>query len=331
MIGFAIMILGTYANLGAIDEQQSGAKIQINRLPDIHITQPNENILNTPSKMEKSQKSIAIGPQKPIETVYESSANLKGPRLRKIKATKLPVQIEAIKEINLVQGEKEEVPVRKFEAKELILPEINFQPSSKSGAALKSKSIKNQVIEATTIKKSSESGINDEAIQREDREMEIDRKEIQQKDAKLTKEILDQVKNQLSKQNEVNQKLVLDKINEISEKVNNIAQMKNHSASQQKEAPSKNEVQNVLFTNVSNETKHLNDEKLNKASLPIVPVAKLLSNRQRSSAAPSQQILIEESKRKQTKSAVRSEAKAPIFVAKKIVSKKSESQKSVQL
>lgn len=328
------MILGTYANLGAIDEQQSDANIPIDRLPDIHITQPNENIFIAPSNLEQFRKSIEIGPQKPIDTVHESSANSKESRLRKIKATKLPVQTDAIKEINLVQGEKEEVPVRKFEAKKLILPEINYQPSSKSGAALKSNSIINQVIEATTIKKSTDSGINDETIQREDREMEIDRKETQQKDAKLTKEILDQVKSQLSKQNEMNQKLVLDKINEISEKVNNIALMKNHSASQQKETPSKNEVKNILLTNVSNETKHLNDEKLKRASSPKVPMAKLLSNQQRSSAAPSQQILIKESKHKQTKSAVRSEAITPIFVAKKIVSKKSKadlSQKSVQL
>lgn len=324
VFGFLIMILGTYANLGAIDEQQSGANnvnMPIDRLPDIHVPQPTENIFITPSKMESTnnKNKIEMGPKKPDDVIYEPSIRAKGVKRKIIKTTKLPVQNDAIREINLNKA-KEEIPLGKPKLpKEPIVPKVNKNAKnieSDIGKNVKPvdipiSNLQNQIAEPNTDKKSSDSVINNEAIQKEIHEMEIDAKENQQSNVK---EMLDEVKSQLAKQNELNQKLVLAKINQIAENVNNIAKIQNQTAAQQKDvSQTDNEVPKFLATEkmveTKDEAKPSNNEHLKNIPLPAaVPVPELLVNRQ-SSSTPSQKNVISEPDLKLSKSNVISETK----------------------
>ncbi|XP_031630114.1 putative sodium-coupled neutral amino acid transporter 10 [Contarinia nasturtii] len=295
VFGFLIMILGTYANLGAIDDQQSGANIPIDRLPDIHITpSANDDPFIAQAKIKALNKQVEIGPQEPvIDIVYDSSGKLSKPRSRKTKPSKITTPSESIRESN-AKIEKDESPPMKdaIESKHI---ESVQQPSVntllKSIDVPKPNRIASQLSESTTDKKPSDSVINNEAIQREEQEIAINAKE--NVDTKLTKEMLDQVKSQLTRENEKNQKLVLErineKINEISEKVNNIAQMQDRSASGTKSKDTslpKNQVQNKISASTTSNDAHLskNEEKIKS---PPLPVAKLLVDRQ-SSVAPNQ-------------------------------------------
>lgn len=219
------MILGTYANLYAIDEQQSRADIPIEHLPNIHVDNPTENILNVPYKFENSIKE-EIGPKKPIDAHYERMGKLKVPKRKLVKPPQsLPIENDDIREINLNEKEKNEMNdqsaanVESFVQKDM----ENNKPDNNSNGKISEKLpdtnvVPNQLAEPTTVKKSIESAINNEAIKKEDQEIEI---EEQEKDDERTKEILAKVKNVLDKQNQKNQK-VLDQINKISEKVNNL-------------------------------------------------------------------------------------------------------------
>lgn len=321
VFGFLIMILGTYANLGAIDEQQSGANnvnMPIDRLPDIHIPQPTENIFITPSKMESTnnKNKIEIGPKNSDEAIYEPSIRAKGAKRKMNKTTKSPAQNDEIREINLNKVEKEEIPLRKPQLpREPIVPKVvnnvkNIEPDiGKNGKPIvdiPKSNLPKQIAVPNTDKKSSDSVINNEAIQKEINEMEINAKENQQNNVK---EMLDEVKSQLSKQNEV-----LAKINKIAENVNNIAQMQNRTVAQQKDVSQTNDkVPKSLATEkmieTKDETKPSIDEHLKNIPLSAaVPVPALLVNRQ-SSSTPSQKNVISEPDLKQTKTNTISETK----------------------
>lgn len=298
------MILGTYANLGAIDEQQSGTDINmsIDRLPDVHVPLATENIFITPPKMEGPKNNIENGLKNSMDNVLpnEPSPEIKSSKRKFVKTTKSPVQNGSIREINLNKDETNEIPTRSVSLpRDAVVPMINkdakdAEPNSiqdlKSAAAAKS-NVQSQLAEPNTDKKSTDSAINNEAIQKENLEMEINAKEIQRNDAKRTKEILDVVKSQLTKQNELNQKLVLDKINQISETVNNIAQMQNRSVAQNKDvSQTENEVQKPKQMNIDGheeQAKNSIDENVKRLPLSAVPVAKILADRH-SSVAPGQ-------------------------------------------
>lgn len=224
VFGFVIMILGTYANLYAIDEQQSGADISNNHLENIHVDNPTENILNAPYKFENSINE-EIGLKKPIDAHYERVGKLKVPKRKPVKPQSLPIENDDIREINLNEKEKNEVnDQNSANIKPIVQKDTeNNKPDNNANGKISEKLpdtnvVSNQLLEPTTVKKTIESAINNEAIIKEDQEIEIEEKE---NDDERTKEILAQVKNVLDKQNQKNQK-VLDQINKISEKVNNL-------------------------------------------------------------------------------------------------------------
>lgn len=345
VFGFFVMILGTYANLGAMDEQQSIASIPIDRLPDIHVTiKPTDNILMPPSKVSDVIGKVEMGPLKLADTVFEEEKNKIMAGKRKVpKTTKLmPVAKNPIREINLngYHKEKEEIAVKKPQKKDPIVQKIeeNIAPSVNSNEKLaaapdapKPNNVPIQLAEPSIDKKSFDSAINNEAIKKEDQEIEIDADEKRLSDAKRTKEILDVVK----KQNEDTQKLVLERIHEISEKVNNIAQMHNRSVAQQMELPLKKEIHTHTPVNGKdtgkNELKSANVDEVQSKKLPPlppVPVVKLLSDR-KSSSAPVQLNVVAESEPeiKQKKNIVDSEPQKSIINKEKEPERKEEKTK----
>lgn len=318
------MILGTYANLGAIDEQQSGAdvpvdhlridRLPIDRLPDIHVDEPaNENTFMTPAKFEDNVK-VEIGPKKPFDTIYDAPVKSKGLKRKILKPSLiLPIQSENVQddihEINLNEKRKDEMSGPKPDNFKPIVQKmvekmhLDANTNVKADEKLQDpKVMPNQLIEPTTLKKGLESAINNEAIKKEDQEIEIEKNENQQKDDERTKEILAQVQSALDKQNEKNQKLVLDKINEISEKVNHLEMKNNDQQKIQLEnnlngkivsntQPQEETVEKTVEMTNTKPTTYSNDP-LRKIVMPPISVVKLLAERS-SSSAPSQTNLSE--------------------------------------
>lgn len=289
------MILGTYANLGAIDEHQSGVDIPIDRLPDIHVTHSTDDIRISPSKMKQLKYKADMAPNPPIDTAHEANTKIKGSKRKTIKSKEpspkpLPPQpiqaVETAREINLVDNIEPEK-----QAKQL----VNAKSDGLNNSSLNAKS--NLNVKATDEKKSivashgseptnappkipSDSLINRDAIQKEDREIAFNAKEQRLSDAERTLEILDAVKNQLNIQNEENQKMVLQKINEISEKVDRIAQKDDQRDTLKLDMTTKS----IVLNKQEND---LNDDQM-KVSLPAVaalPIAKLLVERKVSSVS----------------------------------------------
>lgn len=323
VFGFFVMVLGTYANLGAIDDTQTSANVAIDRLPDIHITHPTENIFMTPSKIDQPKNKIEMGPEKPFDKTLETDLKLKG---SKRKPTKIQRdQSEAVREINLVEKEKVEIPPKPLEKIELSSRPANAKiPPNSNGNVIKpvqtidelKLNVANQLIEPTTVKKSSDLVINNDAIQKEEREIEIDANEQRQNDVKRTQDIVNAVKNQLSKQNEENQQILLQKVNEISEKVNRIAIANNAQMDERPVPPNSDPnmnlnlnpiptlnpnpstfdtqkadkliVNEIIASNGQGKPSMNNDDERKNLPLPPVPVVKLLAESKKSSQMPSQ-------------------------------------------
>lgn len=278
VLGFLIMILGTYANLGAIDEQQSGqqsaANMPIDRLPDIHITNPSKEI---PIEPKLPTNKIEMGPKNQADDIHDMNLD------KMVKSLPEMDKKAPIREIILNEKESDAIAVRKPQVKVPIVPKLDegaksplLQPAEKPIV------IQSQLPEPTMAQKPSDS-INNDAIKKEDQEIDIEAKESKQKDDKLAKEILDR----LSKQNEQNQKLVLAKIDEISKKVNSIANMQDRT--EQKSMPLMKEVENERKDeeNVKSANEFEENIEKNKEIPPLDPVVKMLAE-QKSSSAPIQ-------------------------------------------
>lgn len=237
VFGFIVMILGTYANLGAIDESQSSANIPIDRLPDIHVTQPIEksNILMSSSKI--------IEPPPKVDITLENPS-LKFKTIKRKPSRLQQNQDESVREINLDEKNKIEipsVPVTNIKSKTIQSSENVFKSAPIINDVIKSAdqsklNVDSKIGEQISMKKLSDSLINNDAIQKEEQEIAIDDIERQQNDVKRTEEMLAAVKNQLSKQNEENQQILLQKVNEISEKVNQIFAQKDERPSPNEQA-----------------------------------------------------------------------------------------------
>lgn len=279
------MILGTYANLGAIDEQQSGTNVVIERLPDIHI-EPTSNILEPPAKLN-NENDVLIEPKKPIDSIQDDAASKL--MAAKRKPVKQP-ENDPIREINL--SEKKVEPSANYVApiepqKQSIvkdsLDDDNASaklPNDAPAVNPPNVNIPNQLAEPVIEKKAVvDSTINKEAIQKEEQEIAINADENT-----LNKEI-----KELSKLNEINQELVMKKIKEISEKVDNIAQMQKNDAAQ----PEKSEVKDTPARSdgdvkepAVSDTRKLNEPNVvaqeasvvNKKPVPKDPVIQLLAD-----------------------------------------------------
>lgn len=298
------MILGTYANLGAIDEHQSGVDIPIDRLPDIHVTHAPDDIHILPPKIEQPNYKANVMPNKPIDTLLDANSKVKIPKRKLIKSNKTkelqPAPIETAREINLVENVVEPANRPEPIVNEKPIVQQNESPlkvqsnlNAKSGDKPKS-IVASQDSAPTKLpekKLQNDSLINKDAIQKEEREIEFNAKEQRKNDVERTQEILNAVKNQLSKQNEANHKIVLEKINEISEKVNKIAQKDEQLVPLD---PLNLDKTNDLLANKNDENvaapnKHTHDlpnenDQLKKP-VPLVPIAKLLAEHKMSSVS----------------------------------------------
>lgn len=194
LVGFLIMILGTYANLNAIDEAKSGSHLEVkiidSKNPVVFVKPPNslEDIEDKINKLDKYEKSDI----KPFKSQENNEPG------------KLPV------EANISIDKKEQ--------------KINFKNKETSPK------IPDISIKAETISKI----VNKDAILKEEREIVIEQQDQEIKDkkeeikrleetkSKLEKNVLLGIKEEIVKQNKETQDLFLQKYKEIEVKVNKI-------------------------------------------------------------------------------------------------------------
>lgn len=234
------MILGTYANLDAIDEKQSGAQID-KTLVDLPAG-PIPILLNqSPDSADHLPQHTLQMADSPIDKAVEQ--NIKEPNSNnKITSENLREDIpkvvrepNTVREINLPDGKHVNSPKATVSITNPL--ENNVLPDNKLPQPFV------EVKEPKSAK--SDSVINMDAIQKEDQEIAIADKENAGKELKQTQQLLEQVKDELEKQNKETQKFVLEKIEKISEKVDKIG--KARVGGELKETPSVDKVKDNKF------------------------------------------------------------------------------------
>lgn len=209
------MILGTYANLGAIDEQQSGSGIQLERKPEILSSfVPNVPNAENPILIQNmDQPSTTKSKPSKRKPNNKSSKSEKNAPIRVVQLDN-NVQPKNVKPAEPVLPEPEKPLPETIEVKT-----IDDKPSEKMEKP------ENWNAKPEAVQIPTESAINNEAIQKEDQEIAIDVNEKKKENIERTKEMLKEVKDELSKKNQAVQDLVLEKIDKISQQVDNIEQM----------------------------------------------------------------------------------------------------------
>lgn len=287
------MILGTYANLGAIDEQKSGANIEIERRPDNLINSqdvatppiqlasfnvPNEKEANKISADDNSNSRA-----KPLDKPLDAPDTIQEIDLTVKENSKKVVPDPKSQEQQFENSDKQKIQ-KDESSQNVVAKEQPPNVDSNENPLEKQKNVEaSQLIKPNDAVKSSDSLINKDALQKEDQEIAIDAEEHEKNDIERTKEMLAEVKNELVKQNEAAQKEVLEKIDKISKKVNSIEQMQRNEIDEDK---NKIDDLNLIGAEKSipdaSDVKQLPDVnqilKSEKLLQPSVPIVKLLAD-----------------------------------------------------
>lgn len=263
-----LMVLGTIANLDAIDEKQkriheSPALIPVadplpfvDKMPHFVQNDKSASLANefrdggsidkrNPDKMHKIPPLIEIEKIAAPENISVRQEDLKEARA-KVKLA------EANKE-TISQQIKPDVKIME-KASDIRVVQLAEKPETEKIAPGPERPAREKV----------DSVINKDAIQKEEQEIAIEAKEDKQKNLETAKEILNEVKNELAKQNQETQKLVLDKIDKISEKMNKIEQLQVGEIHRDLESPKTKDEQETLGPAAVKNNNHKDDRKNNK-------------------------------------------------------------------
>lgn len=242
------MILGTFANLEAIDEKQAEIhenvpfKMPENQLPIVIEKLPNfvetDKQIKLPRMDDVRKLDPVVKPEKPIKAPNVLPANMTGqipapenvshPEKKKPPAKVEPKLIEpklepiAPKPVPI--GSKlEPIGPKPKPMQNVVQPDVKV---NKKESAEK-KVVENEIIadQDQLANAKGDSVINKDAIQKEEQEIAIEANAEKQKNLETAKEILKEVKSEFIKQNEERQKIVLEKIDKISAQVDKIEQL----------------------------------------------------------------------------------------------------------
>lgn len=272
------MILGTYANLGALDEQQSN--IPIERKPDVLAIKP--NIIPIPDDLNKNNFERSDDVDKlPKNGVDDAQMAVKMKNLKR-----KPVKPVKMQEQNADQNTIQE---GNLADKKLVLvktPDLIPKSTNKTNAnAIKLDSkvaendeiveqpkhvVANQLPQPNAAAQPSDVMINKDAIQNAIQE----EKENQRDDNERTR-LLAEVKDELVKQTKETQQLMLEQIHKISQKID-----EKMDKIEMKKDDEKQQQNNKLDTNKLAEKKVLDGEsEIKNLLVPPVPLVKLLAER----------------------------------------------------
>ena len=232
LVGFLIMILGTYANLSAIDEASSGSHLEEklsmeNKNAVAFIKPPNsleaiEEQINKIEKKEKSEKEMIKDKDK------------QEPR-------KLPVEAADISK----DKSEQKADSKSVEVKEL--PKNKKNPDN----SVKPESIPKIVNKDAILKEDREIVIEQQDQEIKDKKEEI--KRLEETKSKLESDVLLDIKEELVKQNKETQDLVLQKFKEIEVKVDNIEKKNEEKNKPLEQSNPKEDEDSVDFVNLAND------------------------------------------------------------------------------
>lgn len=220
VFAFILMILGTFANLQAIDEKQA----EIHEDPQLN---PVADSVPFVEKLPQSIQDDKWAPQAADSRNSESTGKRKPNKTHKILQANEAQQIAppenvSVREVDLSDTKAKPQPIGpKPEMKMEKKADKEINPEKKETLKLE----KNIVEPDRSANAKVDSTINKDAIQKEEQEIAIDAIEDKQKSLNVAEKLLKEVKSELAKQNEETKILVLQKIDKISEKVDKIEQL----------------------------------------------------------------------------------------------------------
>lgn len=300
IFGFILMVLGTYANLSAIDEKSSGS-FEDNANILKHHDDSNELASLNLSKHLNELPEIIVNnvdlhdvPPLKLESNLKDSPNQfeTPPKLPDSKTDEIKYHENPVDELNLIEVAKNPPSVQKSSETLVKLIRLDVANSDNEPANPK----------IDDLKKSND--INNEAIQKEEQEIAIEKKEQNEDDSqselkrleetkKLLQEVKD-IKNVLEKQNHETQQLVMQKFDEIVDKVEKIEKVQEEDNKKHEEEKAEKILVGEKKDAVENEIENIPLEKLNEPldkslneQVPVIknqtangPIISMLSNKQ---------------------------------------------------
>lgn len=264
------MILGTFANLEAIDEKQA----EIHDGPQLN---PVADSMPFVEKLPLSVQEDKWAPQAADPRDSESTGKRKPNKTHKILPPNEAEQIAppenvSVREVDLSDTKAKPQPIgpNNEPIPGKIKPEVKMEKKAdgEMRPEMKEKLNKNIAEPDRSANVKVDSTINKDAIQKEEQEIAIDAIEDKQKSLNEAEKLLKEVKSELAKQNEETKKLVLQKIDKISEKVDKIEQLQEEEK-QRDSAPLKKQEEPVENERKANEDKNqVNGRKLAQKEVP---------------------------------------------------------------
>ncbi|XP_075166457.1 uncharacterized protein LOC142238644 isoform X2 [Haematobia irritans] len=257
--GFCLMILGTYANLSAIDEKSSGAHLEIPQINENLIKpsempkdfidekikniekaieqklakeeEENKNILNPKSPLKVNASQIAepvvqkpSPPPLPVDEIHLEGKNEEKAKVQE--KIKTPEKVKETPNLNQVKPKDNNVPPPEIKPAEK-LPEKeqkpeNLKPTTNSG-------IQQQTIDNDAIRKDEEIAKEEMKLEKKEENEELKKtKEELEKTKDLLEKKVEELKVELVKQNQETQNLVVEKLGEVVEKFEEIERKVQH-------------------------------------------------------------------------------------------------------
>ncbi|XP_037816815.1 LOW QUALITY PROTEIN: putative sodium-coupled neutral amino acid transporter 10 [Lucilia sericata] len=272
--GFCLMILGTYANLSAIDEKSSGSHLEIPKIEEDFLKPTElakesidekikniEKALEEREKKEESEKIVNKLKEKELkDTVNQSNIITQ----EKPSPPPLPVD-ESHPLIETKEKVEEKLPNKEPENKlPVVLPQVMTEEKKLSNNLTEMKDVPNKPLQPQyekqiVEKKTSTDSIlevqpqtidndaikKDEEVAKEEYKQENEELKKTQKELEKTKDLLEkkveELKEELVKQNQETQNLVVEKLGEVVEKFEAI-ERKVQQKKEEDETASKKEV-----------------------------------------------------------------------------------------
>lgn len=249
------MILGTIANIGAIDDKQSNNVMDLAPKPVDNIVLP-----AVIKPLSSSEKAVVDNPDdSPFPTDVRNSRRKMPP---KPISSKVTVSLPNSNDDVVIEEGPQPQPALEAKLEKLRQPDVPAKEAAPERVANVAQPMNEQIaIERIPPAKSADSAISKDAIEKEEAEMEIVKKDDASKKEPSGKVDDEPGLKKMVNEIQENQKKVLDKMNEIQQKMEDIEQRQRND----QDGSSKEDVQN-LKDQISNVQNDVQKQKTNEQS-----------------------------------------------------------------